>query len=124
MAGDGWVAVGDAGGFIDPLFSTGAHVAMIGARLAADAIDGALAGQGATRETFADWTRTLRRGTETFIGAVQAFYRGELVKYLFAEPQRPFLRKSITSMLAGDVFDEARWSNDLRTRFAPRLDPA
>jgi flavin-dependent dehydrogenase len=121
MAGDGWVAVGDSGGFIDPLFSTGAHVAMVGARLAANAIDAALASGSAPASAFDEWTRTLRRGTETFIGAVQAFYGGELVKYLFAEPQRPFLRRSITSMLAGDVFDEARWSNDLRTRFAPRL---
>src|SRR5581483_8028808 len=31
LAGDGWLFVGDAGGFLDPLFSTGAHLAIKGA---------------------------------------------------------------------------------------------
>ncbi len=38
MHGPGWLAVGDAGGFIDPLFSTGVHLAVQGAFLAADAV--------------------------------------------------------------------------------------
>src|SRR4051794_15736487 len=42
IAGDGWLAVGDSGGFIDPLFSTGAHVAMHGGFHAGTAIDDAI----------------------------------------------------------------------------------
>ncbi len=42
LAGDGWLFVGDAGGFLDPLFSTGAHLAIKGADLAATAIHRAL----------------------------------------------------------------------------------
>src|SRR5262249_20719976 len=84
LAGDGWLSVGDAGGFIDPLFSTGAHVAMYGGDLAASAIDDALRAGDTSRAAFDAWSRTIRRGTEMFIGAVQAFYTGELVRYLFA----------------------------------------
>ena len=63
----------------------------------------------------------MRRGAELCIGVVQAFYDGTLVPLLFAEKQHPFLRRAITSMLAGDVFDdEARWARDIRTRFPAR----
>ncbi len=122
MRGDGWVALGDAGGFIDPLFSTGAHLAMRGGLYAADAIERALAGDERAHAGFDDWEREMRAGAELFIGAVQAFYSGELVKYLFAEPQHPFLRRAITSLLSGDVFDEGSlWVRELRTRFPARL---
>jgi flavin-dependent dehydrogenase len=121
LAGDGWLAVGDAGGFIDPLFSTGAHVAMTGAHLAADALHDALSDGDVTTARFEPWTATMKRGTELFIGAVQAFYDGRLTPYLMAENPREYLKRAITSMLAGDVFTPARWSNDIATRFAPTL---
>jgi flavin-dependent dehydrogenase len=122
IAGDGWIAVGDASGFIDPLFSTGALLAMHGGLVGADAIDAALADGDVSRARFAAWEREMRRGAELFIGVVQAFYDGALVPLLFAEKQHPFLRRAITSMLAGDVFDdEARWARDVRTRFPARV---
>jgi flavin-dependent dehydrogenase len=116
--GDGWVAIGDSGGFIDPLFSTGAHMAMHGALLGADAIHAGLAEGDLTADHLEPWEREMGAGAELFIGAVQAFYTGDLVSYLFAEPQHPFLRRAITSMLSGDVFDsDARWVREMRARF-------
>jgi len=44
MAGDGWLAVGDAFFFIDPLFSTGVHIAMKTAQSGAEAVDAFLRG--------------------------------------------------------------------------------
>ncbi len=122
MRGEGWLALGDAAGFIDPLFSTGAHLAMRGGLHAADAIERVLSGGDPAQTSFATWEREMRAGAELFIGAVQAFYSGELANYLFADPQHPFLRRAITSLLSGDVFDEgARWVRELRTRFPARL---
>ncbi len=118
MCGDGWVAIGDAAGFIDPLFSTGAHLGMHGGLRAADAIDEALAADGVTARHLDPWQREMRAGADLYVGAVQAFYTGDLASYLFAEPQHPFLRRAITSMLSGDAFDEdARWAREMRTRF-------
>ena len=54
----------------------------------------------------------LRAGAETFILAVQAFYAGPLMEAIFAENKHNALRRSITSLLAGDVFNDAVWLRD------------
>jgi flavin-dependent dehydrogenase len=119
LSGDGWLAVGDSGGFIDPLFSTGAHVAMHGGLHAADAIDAALDAGDVSRARFLGWEKYVRQGTDLFLTLVESFYRGMLPPLLFADKPHPYLRRVITSMLAGDVFDdESRWIRDARARFA------
>ncbi|HKF84380.1 MAG TPA: NAD(P)/FAD-dependent oxidoreductase [Candidatus Limnocylindrales bacterium] len=46
-AGPGWLVVGDAAGFLDPFTGEGLHRALVGARLAAEAIDAELRGHAA-----------------------------------------------------------------------------
>lgn len=122
ISGDGWLSVGDAGGFIDPLFSTGAHMAMVGGKLAADAVASALETPAEERRIVEAWGEHVRAGAETFILAVSSFYAGPLVGYLFAEDKRAALRRSITSLLAGDVFTDAIWLRDTRLRLKAMLD--
>jgi flavin-dependent dehydrogenase len=118
VRGDGWLAVGDASGFIDPLFSTGVHLGLCSGLRGADAVHAALGASDVSAARFEAWERELRRGADLFLGAVQSFYRGEMLGYLFAQPQHPFLRRAITSLLAGDVWDEqARWVTEMRARF-------
>ena len=81
MHGAGWVTVGDAGGFIDPLFSTGAHLAMHGALRAADDIHAALETGDMTASTLEPWEREMRAGASLFTGVVQAFYAGDLIPH-------------------------------------------
>ena len=127
LAGNGWIAVGDSGGFLDPLFSTGAHMAMGGGQRAAEVIDLALEDGDVRAERFAGWSREVRRAGDLFLGAVQSFYRGELRSLLFARDQRSVLRRTITSMLAGDVFHDERtaalWVGYFRERFPVDLTP-
>ncbi|MCC7540881.1 MAG: tryptophan 7-halogenase [Deltaproteobacteria bacterium] len=123
MRGDGWLKVGDASGFIDPLFSTGAHLAIKGGYEAAVAIDDALRANDVSSARFDTYEKRVRYAAELFLGAVQAFYRGELRELLFLEPQRPTLRRTITSMLAGDTFHDKppTWARFLKERFPPEL---
>jgi flavin-dependent dehydrogenase len=113
MRGPGWVALGDAGGFIDPLFSTGVHIATWGAHDAGPAICAALEGD---EGPLAAWEPRLRAGAEMFLSAVEAFYAGKLQTYMFTDNPRTYLRRAITSLLSGDVFGDARWARDMRTR--------
>lgn len=121
MNGAGWIAIGDAGGFIDPLFSTGAHLAICGGQLGADAIALALAFPEDERSILEAWEARVREAAETFILAVRAFYSGPLVGLLFAEDKHVALRRSITSLLAGDVFGDSIWLRDTRTRLREML---
>ena len=119
LSGDGWVAVGDAGGFIDPLFSTGAHLAMHGGFHAADAIDAALTAGDVSRARFQDWEASMRAGSDIFLNIVESFYDGVLSRILFAEKPHPYIRHVVTSLLAGNVFDEdSRWLADARERMS------
>jgi hypothetical protein len=96
---------------------------MHGGLRAAEAIDHCLSSgcdDDATRVRFDAWEREQRAGADLFLGAVQAFYGADLVSYIFAEPQHPFLRRAITSLLAGDVFDDSRWAREMRSRFPAR----
>lgn len=104
LAGDGWLFVGDAGGFLDPLFSTGAHLAIQGGFVAAETIDEALTRGDVSRAAFARYEAAVRYAVDLFLGVVQGFYAGQFRELLFEENQRKPMRKIITSILSGDVF--------------------
>jgi flavin-dependent dehydrogenase len=119
LTGDGWLAIGDAGGFIDPLFSTGAHLAMYGGFHAAEAIDAALAAGDVSRTRFRPWETSMRAGADVFLNIVESFYDGVLSRLIFADKPHPYMRHVITSLLAGNVFDtSSRWLEDARTRMS------
>jgi flavin-dependent dehydrogenase len=120
LAGDGFLLVGDAAGFLDPLFSTGAHLALKGASIAAEAIDRGLATGDVSRAAFADYEARVRYAADLFLGVVQGFYRGEFRETIFDPNQRLTLRRLVTSVLSGDVFHGDRpphWAAFLRERF-------
>lgn len=120
LTGDGWLFVGDAGGFLDPLFSTGAHLAIKGAAVAAEAIDQALTKGDVSRASFAAYESSMRYAVDLFLGVVQGFYAGHFRETLFEPNQRPTMRKLITSILAGDVFHgehKPPWSSFIRERY-------
>lgn len=120
ISGDRWLAIGDSAGFIDPLFSTGAHIAMHAGVTCADALSDALDKGDLGETVFQPWIAQIRSGVETFIFAVQAFYSARLLDYLFEANPRAVLRRSITSLLAGDVFhsQSERWLRDTKSRLA------
>lgn len=105
-----WIAIGDAAGFIDPLFSSGVHLAIVGAFDAADTIASSLQGGPPLDEAIAGCAARRERAAGYFLSAVRAFYRHELTDLLFADDRRAIVRRSLTSLLAGDVHDpSARW---------------
>lgn len=102
-AGPGWVMVGDAFGFIDPVYSTGVFLALKSGEFAADAIHSALREQDLSAERLGEWQATHREGVMLFRKLVYAFYAPDFSfgRFLKANPQ---YRKNVTDMLIGDVF--------------------
>jgi 2-polyprenyl-6-methoxyphenol hydroxylase-like FAD-dependent oxidoreductase len=103
MFGPRWAVVGNAGDFIDPIFSSGVMLAMESATLAAECVDRQLAGDRV------DWLReyqeVIKGATDVFRTFVEAWYRGDLVRVLFATEQSDPVRRAITSVLGGNVLN-------------------
>ena len=61
-AGDGWVAVGDAFGFLDPLYSSGVLLALKSGQLAADAIGEGLSRGDTSAKQLGNWESEFVQG--------------------------------------------------------------
>ena len=102
-AGPGWVLVGDAFGFIDPVYSTGVFLALKSGESAADAIDEALQNNDCSARRLGHWQTEHHQGVMLFRKLVYAFYdpKFSFGRFLKANPK---YRKNVTDMLIGDVF--------------------
>lgn len=101
-AGDRWLLAGDAGSFLDPVFSTGVLLALESGIEAADAIDAGLASGKITARSFAAFNRRQRRRFKRFRRFVQGFY-DPAFRDLFLQPTDRFgLFDAIVSVLAGN----------------------
>lgn len=104
-AGNGFIIIGDAYGFLDPIYSSGVLLALKMAELAADAIHDAFNHDDFSAERLGQYQAKLDRGIESMRKLVYAFYNdgfsfaGFLRKY-------PEERVHIINLLIGDVFKE------------------
>src|SRR5207248_2749124 len=64
VAGDGWVLIGDAFGFLDPLYSSGVLLALKSGELAADAIADGLAKGDVSATQLGRWGDTFNKGVD------------------------------------------------------------
>lgn len=111
LAGDGWVLVGDAGAFLDPVFSSGVHLAMCGAEQVADLAARALrGGRIPIARDFRPFVRRSRAALAVFSKFIYAWYDDGFREVFMHPPDRPgvrLLKRHIISLLAGDVFNRA-----------------
>jgi flavin-dependent dehydrogenase len=103
--GEGFALIGNAGEFLDPVFSSGVTIAMKSSSLAAAAVDRQLRGESVDWET--DYAQPLKLGVETFRTYVDAWYDGSFQEVIFAKNQAENIREMISSILAGYAWDEA-----------------
>jgi len=111
MSGPGWMLLGDAWSFVDPMFSSGVFLAMNSAELGADAVDVLLREPAREHALMAALERKLTRGLDEFKWFIYRF-TSPTMKALFARPRNVLqVEQAVISMLAGDVFDApaVRW---------------
>ncbi|QDV24663.1 NAD(P)/FAD-dependent oxidoreductase [Aureliella helgolandensis] len=101
-AGDGWVLVGDAFGFLDPLYSSGVMLALKSGELAADAIVEGLQKGDTSQAQIGKWEAGFVEGMNRMRRLVCEYYEG----FNFGEFIRrfPHHRGSVTDLLIGDLF--------------------
>jgi len=104
LAGDGWVLVGDAAGFLDPVFSTGVFLALVMGEKAAAAIDRALARKGRVDAgDLRGYERHARTMFRRFRRFVYAFYDPVFFEAFCSEAPFDKIRAAVTQTLAGGV---------------------
>jgi len=108
IGGPGWVLIGDAFAFIDPVFSSGVYLAMCGAEQAAQAVDRSLHEPAAEKALLRSLERRQRRGMRRFSFFIHRF-NDPVMDRLFRQPSnRLQIEQGMISMLAGDLFDAPR----------------
>jgi flavin-dependent dehydrogenase len=103
FAGDGWLLLGDAARFVDPIFSSGISVAAESARLAAGAITGSLLSGDTSAAAFATYEEALRAGLDRWRRFILSFY--ELPALFLDLLDHEEGRTSLRPLLQGDVYE-------------------
>ena len=109
LYGKGYALLGNAGEFLDPVFSSGVTIAMKSASLAADVLDRQFNGLPADWQS--DFVEPLQKGVETFRTFISAWYEGSFQDVVFYRhlknvEQKNNIKQMICSILAGYVWDE------------------
>ena len=111
MSGPGWLLVGDAYTFVDPIFSSGVFLAMDSARRGAALVDAVLRAPAEEASLQRAMQARLERGLRHFTWFIHRF-NTPVMQRLFSAPRNDLqIEQAVISMLAGDVFDNdaVRW---------------
>jgi flavin-dependent dehydrogenase len=104
VAGEGWVMVGDAFTFLDPLYSSGVLLALRSGEMAADAIVEGVAKGDTSGARLGAWGPGFNTGVDRMRRLVCEYYDG----FSFGRfvRQYPHLRGTVTDLLIGDLFTD------------------
>lgn len=104
VAGDGWALVGDAFGFLDPLYSSGVLLALRSGSVAGDAIAEGLSKGDTSAAQLGKWGPDFIQGMNRMKRLVCEYYDG----FSFGRfvKKHPHLKGHLTDLLIGDLFDE------------------
>src|SRR6185312_14472208 len=112
IGGPGWMLVGDAFVFLDPVFSSGVYLATSGAEQTVALVNEALEHPERERALQRKLERRLRAGMRRFAFFIYRF-NSPVMRHLFQNPRNDWqVEQGVISMLAGDLFDS--WPVRLR----------
>lgn len=103
LHGKNYALLGNAGEFLDPVFSSGVTLALKSASLAVPAVDKQLKGENVSWENA--FAKPLMQGVDTFREFVNAWYDGNLQNIIFSDVKAPQIKAMICSVLAGYAWD-------------------
>ncbi|MBO6541652.1 MAG: tryptophan 7-halogenase [Alphaproteobacteria bacterium] len=104
LHGQSFALLGNAGEFLDPVFSSGVTIALKSASLAVGLLSKQIAGESVDWE--GGFAVPLSKGVDAFRHFVSGWYSGELQDVIFTQNPEPQVQRMICSILAGYVWDE------------------
>ena len=114
FVGERLLRVGDAAGFMDPIFSAGVYLAMFSAKLAAEAVDRAIEGNHAGEKLLAAYNKRVFNCMGHYWEMVEHFYTTPFME-IFLEPHDKLsLPSAVNAILAGEL--EGGWKMTWRMR--------
>lgn len=108
LFGPRWLLVGDAAVFLDPIFSSGVHVGVQSAALAATTIQNALKSDSLLTDNQLGgiYQKEFTRGVRRFHSLISLFYDDHFVQRMTKTLTLNRMRKAFTSVVAGDMWNE------------------
>ena len=103
LYGDNFALLGNAGEFLDPVFSSGVTIALKSASLAADVVDRKLAGKQPDWQQ--EFVSPLKQGVNTFKEFVEGWYDERFQDVVFSKVKNEKVTRMISSVLAGYAWD-------------------
>ncbi|HEV2707572.1 MAG TPA: ATP-binding cassette domain-containing protein [Pyrinomonadaceae bacterium] len=114
FAGDGWLMIGDAAFFVDPIFSSGVGDAMHSAKFASEAIIGALASGDSKAHAFRPYEQKMQTGLTVWQEWVRLFYEtSSIFSRVIAGSEK---RARALRVCEGEVYDEAAYEAVIQLR--------
>lgn len=104
LVGKNFALLGNAGEFLDPVFSSGVTIAVKSADLAASLLIKEREGESVCWQT--DYAKPLKSGVDTFRVLVEAWYDGRLQDIIFYQQASDDVRAMVCSILAGYAWDD------------------
>jgi len=103
-SGPGFMLIGDAARFVDPIFSSGVGIAMSGAKFAFAEIKNILDEDKSEIQAFKDYDDLITRGTTVWSEFISIYYRMQnLFSYYI---QDPAYKTELINLLQGSVYEE------------------
>lgn len=102
---DNMVLIGDAARFVDPIFSSGVSVALNSARFASADIINAIKAKDYSKESFATYDKTIKKGVNNWYNFIKMYYRLNVLFTYFVN--HPNYRLDVLKFLQGDVYDDS-----------------
>lgn len=103
FVGAGYLIIGDAARFVDPIFSSGISVALHSAKFASERIKCALEAGDFSAEIFKPYEEKLRVGVEIWYEFIRLYYK--LLPLFTHFIQKPEYRLQLFRLLQGEVFE-------------------
>ncbi|MFA0308396.1 NAD(P)/FAD-dependent oxidoreductase [Vibrio splendidus] len=105
LATDKYALLGNAGEFLDPVFSSGVTIAMKSAQFAVECVEKQLNGERVDWDR--DYADPLMTGVNTFRTYVEGWYSGTLQDVIFYQDPNPKIKQMVCSILAGYAWDQS-----------------